>query len=284
MLKKILFVLIMPLFLVACSNDDEPKPAVFMQIASITGEDGQTGRQFSYDAYGRITAFRSVSPSGSVDAKYEYVSDNLIKITTTEIIHGQIGLSNTVRTYQDELHLEKGRATYCDGLFSLTEGDNTPVEKKYRREFGYTAGNLLNTVKCTQWDKVIGEWADDNPWTWENYYYWEDGNLVKIEDFNGNTSPSITYTFSYGDVSGVQNVVPIPMEFHQYYPLQLKGIFGSMPERLISGIQRDDTSSGTLSTSFQYEIENGRVASYRELRDGTVSGSFSVAWSDGRHL
>lgn len=283
-MKKILFVLFFPLLLSACSNDDEPKPEVFMQIASITGDDGETIRQFSYDSYGRLTAFRITSVSESVVAEYEYVSDNLIKITTTDILRDQIGLGNTVRTYQDELHLENGRASYCDGLFSQTEGDKTPVEKKYRREFGYTAGNLLNTVKCTQWDKVRGEWAEDNPWTWENYYYWEDGNLVKIEDFNGNSSPTVTYTFSYGDVSGVQNVVSIPMGFLQYYPLQLKGVFGSMPGRLISGIQRKDTSFGNSSTSFQYEIEDGRVTSYRESLDGVEKGSFTVAWSDGRPL
>lgn len=73
------------LIFVSCSKD-EPGPDVFMQIASITDEDGSVGRQISYDSYGRVIGYKCSYPNESVVAEYEYVSDDLVKISTEDII------------------------------------------------------------------------------------------------------------------------------------------------------------------------------------------------------
>lgn len=266
------------LIFVSCSKD-EPGPDVFMQIASITDKDGSVGRQISYDSYGRVIGYKCSYPNESVVAEYEYVSDDLVKISTEDIIFGGKGAYDIVRTYHDELHLENGHAVSCDGIFSQREQDETPFEKKYRHEFNYTSDNLLNTVKWTEWNKVGEEWAEDKPWSWENFYYWDNGNLVKIEDFFGHTYPCITYTFGYADFAGIQNVVPIPMGLYQYIPLQFKGVFGPQPASLISEIHRADTFNGNFSTSYVYEIAEGRITNYQESRSNGVSETFSVQWT-----
>ncbi len=250
-----------------------------MQIASITDKDGSVGRQISYDSYGRVIGYKCSYPNESVVAEYEYVSDDLVKISTEDIIFGGKGAYDIVRTYHDELHLENGHAVSCDGIFSQREQDETPFEKKYRHEFNYTSDNLLNTVKWTEWNKVGEEWAEDKPWSWENFYYWDNGNLVKIEDFFGHTYPCITYTFGYADFAGIQNVVPIPMGLYQYIPLQFKGVFGPQPTGLISEIHRADTFNGNFSTSYVYEIAEGRITNYQESRSNGVSETFSVQWT-----
>lgn len=266
------------LIFVSCSKD-EPAPDVFMQIASITDKDGSVGRQISYDSYGRVIGYKCSYPNESVVAEYEYVSDDLVKISTEDIIFGEKGVYDIVRTYHDELHLENGHAVSCDGIFSQREQDETPFEKKYRHEFNYTSDNLLNTVKWTEWNKVGEEWAEDKPWSWDNFYYWDNGNLVKIEDFFGHTYPCITYTFGYADFAGIQNVVPIPMGLYQYIPLQFKGVFGPQPAGLISEIHRADTFNGNFSTSYVYEIAEGRITNYQESRSNGVSETFSVQWT-----
>ncbi len=266
------------LIFVSCSKD-EPGPDVFMQIASITDKDGSVGRQISYDSYGRVIGYKCSYPNESVVAEYEYVSDDLVKISTEDIIFGGKGAYDIVRTYHDELHLENGHAVSCDGIFSQREQDETPFEKKYRHEFNYTSDNLLNTVKWTEWNKVGEEWAEDKPWSWENFYYWDNGNLVKIEDFFGHTYPCITYTFGYADFAGIQNVVPIPMGLYQYIPLQFKGVFGPQPAGLISEIHRADTFNGNFSTSYVYEIAEGRITNYQESRSNGVSETFAVQWT-----
>lgn len=266
------------LIFVSCSKD-EPAPDVFMQIASITDEGGSVGRQISYDSYGRVIGYKCSYPNESVVAEYEYVSDDLVKISTEDIIFDEKGVYEIVRTYHDELHLENGHAVSCDGIFSQREQDETPFEKKYRHEFNYTSDNLLNTVKWTEWNKVGEEWAEDKPWRWENFYYWDNGNLIKIEDFFGHTYPCITYTFGYADFAGIQNVVAIPMGLYQYVPLQFKGVFGPQPAGLISEIHRADTFNGNFSTYYQYEIEEGRITNYQESRSNGVSETFSVQWT-----
>lgn len=109
------FYLFILLFFVSCSND-EPEPEIFMQIASITSEEGYVSQQFSYDSYGRIVTYRNTFPAETVTAEYEYVSDNLIKITTKDITFDRNGTYDIVRAYQDNLHLENGRAIYCEGV------------------------------------------------------------------------------------------------------------------------------------------------------------------------
>lgn len=273
-----LYYLLISLIIVSCSND-EPEPETFMQIAYITNEDGSVCQQFSYDSYGRIATCRSIYPAETVTVEYEYVSDDLIKITTKDINFGRNGIYDIVRTYQDNLHLENGRAAYCEGIFCLTEQGKTIIEKKYRHEFSYTSGNLLNVVKWTEWYKNGEGWEEDNPWTWENYYYWENGNLVKIEDFNGNSYPSVTYTINYTDVAGVQNVVPIPMGLYQYIPLQFKGIFGAQSVSLISEVHRDDTLNGITSTNYRYEFAGSRITKYQESYSNGMEETFSVLWT-----
>lgn len=276
-MNKLYYLLIL-LIIVSC-NKDEPEPETFMQIASITNEGGSISEQFSYDSYGRIATYRITYPSETVTVEYEYESDNLIKITTKDIIFGRNGIYDLVRTYQDNLHLKNGLATYCEGIFCQTEQGNTPFEKKYRHEFCYTSGNLLNVVKWTEWSKDWDGWAEDKPWTWENFYYWENGNLMKIEDFNGHSYPSVTYTINYNDVAGVQNVVTIPIGLYQYIPLQLKGIFGAQSVSLISEVQRDDSFNGITSTSYRYEFADSRITEYQEsYADGTTE-TFSVLWT-----
>lgn len=277
-MNKLYYILI-SLIIVSCSND-EPEPEIFMQIASITNEDGSVCQQFSYDSYGRIVTYRNMYPAETVTVEYEYVSDNLIKITTKDVNFDRNGIYDLVRTYQDNLYLENGRAAYCEGIFCQREQDKTTIEKKYRHEFSYTSGNLLNAVKWTEWYKEGDGWAEYKPWTWENFYYWDNGNLVKIEDFNGNSYPSVTYTINYTDIAGVQNVVPIPMGRYQYIPLQFKGIFGEQSVSMISEVHMDDFLNGSTFTSYRYEFAGSRVTKYQGSRDNGMAETFSVLWTE----
>lgn len=277
------FILIVCLFMTACRNE-EPSHEVFMQIESIISNTGSDNSQFTYDSNGRVTSYMRVCNNESFIITYEYVSEDLIKITTHDVIKeasmNQDGnYIDVIRTVKDELHLENGRAVSCDGLFSWIEGEKNTVEKKYRQEFGYTRDNLLNWIKWTQWNKSGDNWDEDRPWSWENYYYWENGNLVKIEDYSGHAYPYITYSFKYGDASGIQNVVPIPMEGLQYYPLQLKGFFGSMPIRLITEIDQSDTSTGNHITTYQYNLTERRITNYLESNERGESNQYSVQWT-----
>lgn len=273
-----LYYLLISLMFVSCSND-EPEYEPFMQIASITNEGEYISQQFSYDSYGRVVTYRSMYPTETVTVEYEYVSDNLIKITTKDINFDRNKNPDLVRTYQDNLHLENGRATYCEGIFCQIEQDKTSIEKKYRHDFSYTTSNLLNVVKCTEWYKEGDNWAEDKPWTWENFYYWDNGNLVKVEDFAGHSYPSFTYTFNYTDVTGVQNVVPIPMGRFQYIPLQLKGIFGAQSVSLISEVHRDNSLNKSTSTSYRYEFNGSRISKYKESCDDRMTETFSILWT-----
>ncbi|MDE7420351.1 MAG: hypothetical protein K2N35_09080 [Muribaculaceae bacterium] len=278
------FLFIACLFMTGCSKE-EPSHEVFMQIKSIICDTGTDNSQFTYDSYGRVISYERACKNESFIITYEYVSEDLIKITTHNVIKdytmSQDGYyEDAIRTIIDELHLEKGRAVSCDGLFSEAGGDMYSFEKKYCLEFGYTLDNLLNWIKHTEWNKSGDNWEEDRPWSWENYYYWEDGNLVKIEDYSRHSYPYITYSLKYGDTSKVQNVVPIPMGGLQYYPLQLKGFFGPMPISLITEIDQSDTSIGKhIITTYQYNLTEKRIANYIESYEGRDSNIFSVQWT-----
>ncbi len=276
-MKYGLIVILSTLILSSCSNSDEPTPEVFSQVAEITNGKSES-KTILYDDYGRVIKYVATFLDETVNSTYTYVGDNLIEIHTEHIIHGFLNGDNAIRQYEDELYLENGRATYCDGTFSTNQlGQGTIFQKKYRQEFLYTTDNHLNVIKNTEWNKKGDSWADDNPWTWETYYIWKDNNLITVEDYAGNEVPTYVYNYGYSSTTGVRNVLPIHWDRFQYFPLQLKGYFGSEPANLIISIERIRPDASNSEITYQYNISDNRIADYTEYKN-EVSDKYSVTW------
>lgn len=276
-MKYGLIVILSTLILSSCSNSDEPTPDVFSQVAEITNGKSES-KTILYDDYGRVIKYVATYPDETINSTYIYVGDNLIKIHTEHIIYGFLNGDNAINQYDDELYLEKGRAKYCDGIFSTNQfGQGTVYQKKYRHDFTYTTDNHLNVIKHTEWNKTGETWAYDKPWSWENYYIWDNNNLVTIEDFNGNQTPTYIYKYSYSSISGVQNVLPIHLARFQYYPLQLKGYFGASSTNLIMGIERIRPDAPNSEITYQYNIKDNKIIGYTETENGNLI-DYSVSW------
>lgn len=276
-MKNLLLLIFTAVCLVSCSNQDDPDPEIFSQVAEISNGHNTLSQKITYDSYGRVVEYSAFYPTESVSAKYTYTADNLINIHTQDVIFGQNGASDIVRMYEDELYLENGRASYCEGEFTSNDTGSL-YQKKYRHDFTYTTDNHLNTIKWTEWNKRGDNWAYDKPWTWTNYYVWENGNLIEVEDFLGNSKPSYTYKYTYSTISQVRNIVPIQFGRFQYYPLQLKGIFGLQPQNLIIGMEQTTNGGASYKTDYKYKIEDGRIINYSVTQNGT-SDAFSVVWT-----
>lgn len=275
-MKHLIYIVLTLLIISSCSNDDESVPDVFTQVAEITNGDNNT-QTFAYDSYGRVTKYEMSGNEDRVIATYSYPSENLIKIYTEQIINWGKNYSIT-RSYDDEVYLENGRAAYCEGIFSSDEF-GTIFQKKYRQDFTYTAGNHLNVVKCTEWSKKGDSWVYEKPWSWENHYIWEDNNLVSIEDCAGHDKPTYIYNYSYSSITGIENLIPIHFGRYQYYPLQLKGFFGSTSENLIDGVESVAPNMPVIKKQYGYEIDKDKITEYSETRDGE-SEKFSVSWTE----
>lgn len=275
-MKYFIYIILTLLFFSSCSNNDDPSPDVFSQLAEISNG-GTNTQSITYDSYGRVTKYVVTYDDDEVIATYSYPSDDLIKIHTEETITGDKN-NSTTRSYDDEVYLEKGRAVYCEGIFSTNQFE-TPFQKKYRHDFVYTTSNHLNIVKCTEWNKNEDGWIYEKPWSWENYYIWEDNNLVSIEDYAGHNQPTYIYNYSYYSIAGVQNVVPLHFGRYQYYPLQLKGYFGSTPENLIEAVESIVPNMPTINQHYEYEIEKNKITGYSETRNG-ASEHYSVGWTE----
>lgn len=277
-MKNVLFIVLASLMLSSCADNDEPTPEVFTQIAEIT--DGKSvSHSFLYDDYGRVVKYVASFPDETVSSTYTYVSDDMIKIHTEHAIHYSLNEEEAQRVYDDEMHLENGRAKYCEGIFSTNQfGQDQVYQKKYRQEFAYTPGNHLNVVKNTEWNKKGDSWADDAPWRWEIYYIWTNNNLTSIEDYAGNNAPAYTYKYNYSSVSGVQNVLPIHLARFQYFPLQLKGYFGAEPANLITGVERIGPDASNSTTTYQYTITDNKITAYIVTQAGNYN-SHSVSWT-----
>ena len=265
------------MLLSSCGKSDEPARDVFTQVSSIMRNGSLDSRQITYDSYGKVVGYKAVDGPLHLNVEYSYVSDDLVKIHTEELIIGQNGAYNILNTYEEELHLEKGRADYCEGTVTRQTWDADPYEKKYWHDFIYTMDNHLNVMKITEWEKLDGKWNEETSSTWENYYVWEGANLVEIEDYSGKYAPQRLYSYCYNSIKGVQNILEIPMVYHHYYPLQLKGMFGSMSINLIS--ERRISGDNSLPvTSYDYDVSNGRIVSYSATSDNWTD-TFTVQWT-----
>lgn len=276
-MKYALILILTSIILSSCSNNDEPTPDVFSQVSEITN--GKSDSQsILYDDYGRVIKYVATDPDETINSIYTYVGDNLIKIHTEHIIHGFLNGDDAIRKFEDELYLENGRAKYCDGIFTTNQfGQDIIYQKKYRHDFTYTTDNHLNVIKNTEWNKDGDSWAYDKPWSWENYYIWENNNLVTVEDYAGNKTPTYIYKYSYSPILEVQNVLPIHLARVQYYPLQLKGYFGTSPANLITGIKTIRPDSPNSESTYQYDITDNKIVGYTETLNG-VSDKFTVTW------
>ena len=276
---QLAFLSILFLLLSSCSKADEPAYDVFMQVSSIKldGSGAYGSRQLTYDSYGRIEKYNIWDGSLHLNAEYKYVSDTLVKIHTEEIVEGQNGSYDIINIYEEELHLDNGRADYCEGTVTRQTWDADPYEKKYRHDFIYTMDNHLNVMKITEWEKLEGKWNEETSSTWENYYVWEGANLVEIEDYSGKYAPQRFYSYCYNSIKGVQNILEIPMVYYHYYPLQLKGMFGPMSINLIS--ERRISGDDSLSvTSYDYDVSSRRIVGYSTTQDNWTD-TYTVQWT-----
>lgn len=276
-MKYVLIIVPASLILSSCSNNDEPRPDEFSQVSEITNGKSES-KTILYDDYGRVIKYIATFPGETINSTYTYVDDNMINIHTEHIVQGFLNGDNAIIQYEDELHLENGRAKYCDGIYSTTQLEQGSLfQKKYRHEFIYTTDNHLNVIKNTEWNKKGASWSDDNPWSWENYYIWENNNLITIEDYAGNKTPTYVYKYSYSSVSGVQNVQPIHLTRFQYFPLQLKGYFGAQTANLIIGIENIHPNASNSEITYQYNIIDNKIADYIETRNG-ISNYYTITW------
>lgn len=275
-MRNLIYIVLTLLFFSSCSNNDEPAPDVFTQVAGITNGDNYT-LTIAYDSYGRVTKYMITYKKDDLIVTYSYPSDNLIKIHTEHISPWDKYHAMT-RTYDDEVYLENGRVDYCEGIFSTDEFGSI-FQKKYRQDFSYTTGNHLNVVKCTEWNKKGDGWDYEKPWTWENYYIWDSNNLVSIEDCAGHDKPIYIYNYSYSSITGIQNIIPIRLGRIQYYPLQLKGYFGSSSENLVEGVESIEPNTSVVTEQYKYEIDKNKITGYKETRNGK-SEYFTVNWTE----
>lgn len=276
-MKYVLIIAIATLFLSSCSDNDGPVPDVFTQVSEITNGKSES-KTILYDDYGRVIKFVATFPDATISSTYSYIGEDLIKIHTEHIIPGYLNGDNAITQYDDELHLKNGRAVYCNGIYTTNQFDQGRIfQKKYRHDFTYTTSNHLNVVKHTEWYKNGDDWDYEKPLSWENYYIWVDDNLVTVEDFNGNQTPTYVYKYSYSSVSGVQNVLPMHLERYQYFPLQLKGCFGAGPVNLIKSIEQNRQNASNSEITYQYNIIDNKITDYTETKDG-VSDKYYVTW------
>lgn len=274
---QIVFLSILLFLLSSCSKSAEPAYDIFMQVSSIKLDGSSYSRQITYDSYGRVIAYQSLDGPLHLNVEYSYVSDDHVNIHAEELIIGQNGAYNILNTYEEDLHLEKGRADYSEGTVIRQTWDADPYEKKYRHDFIYTMDNHLNVMKITEWEKLEGKWNEETSSTWENYYVWEGVNLVEIEDYSGKYAPQRFYSYCYNSITGVQNILEIPMVYYHYYPFQLKEMFGPMSINLIS--ERRILGENSLSvTSYDYDVSNGRIVSYSATSDNWTD-TFTVQWT-----
>lgn len=278
-MKTFFLVLAVALLLQSCSEKDEPTTPIFMQVAEISNGSSEN-EQITYDEYGRAVKYDIFYNDETISCTYSYPSENCILIHTKRIHHVWNDY-DVVREYDDEMILDNGRASYCDGFFTEYEirGDFElqTISKKYRQEFAYMADNHLNVIKNTEWNKSGDGWATDRPWTWENYYIWENDNLIEIEDYNGYSKPYYIFKYTYSSISGVPNIISIPYGRYSYFPLQLKGVFGKQSKNLIVGREITYADSRPNIYSFEYEIVDDRISSYIENR-GDKSYNYKVTW------
>ena len=272
--------------LTGCSENDAPDYPVYMQPSSVTsGDEGGGTQTFEYDDYGRIARWTEFFDDDErISARYSYPDANTI-VAESEVIGGDI------RIYKETIVLDNGRATKSEGTFICKQkgngGFHTVARKTYRLAFGYDLAGHLTSVRHSEAmgigdDMPVNAW--DKAWEWENYLVWDNGNLVEFQDKQGR--PEVTSTTKYKYVASATDyplIMPASIIncFH-HIPLLMKGVFGANSTGLLSeSTEYDRDGNVTISNTYDYRIEDGRIVGYTHTPSYASAASYSVAWTDG---
>lgn len=264
-------------------DDKEDVAEVFMQPASITTEySNGTCQRFSYDEYGRITVYRLESEY-SIVADYSYPQDDVIYVESTDEYYP------FKRIYTEKIYLENGRAVYSEGSFISMINDHSDIQKTYRLYYKYDTANHLVSVKHAE---VLGigdnirDDAWDNAWEWENYYIWEDGNLVEYQDYDGASYVKYAKKYAYyDDLLGYPVISPVGIGFSHHDPLIMQGIFGSNPVNKLASVTNTgkDKWGNVISSDtykYTYRYDGDMISGYNTTNNADVSVSYNVEWTE----
>lgn len=74
-------------------------------------------------------------------------------------------------------------------------------------------------------------------------------------------------------------IIPLHFGRYQYYPLQLKGYFGSTSINLIDGIESVLPNIPVIKKQYEYVIVRNKITGYSETGNNE-SEHFSVSWTE----
>lgn len=286
-LPSVVFLCVFSIIASCSGNDDPPYPVFMQQAAIVTSDVNGANQSFEYDDYGRIVewSLTSNNPSGgsSYTAKFSYPDPNTIHIVSEE------AWNDNKRCFDETIQMINGRAAKSEGTFMSYFLGNIEMTKTYRLEYEYDQSNHLAIVKHSE---VIGignaikSGAWDNPWSWENYLIWEEGNLKEFQDFQGHRSVYQTTRYNYSfDATDNTVIVPMVINSAHHLPLIMQGVFGLNSINLVdSSSVIDSMGNVILSRQFSYEIEQGRIIEYTETecRNEIISNpiTYKVDWTE----
>ena len=231
-------------------------------------------QKFNYDDKRRITTAEFTVPGADDNeglfVHYDYSDDGAIGLRYSDYSY-EDGHSR-FRKWDETLRLPaNGLADYCEGIFEATVNSYPELTAKYKIEFHYDADKQLVDAKHYQWTMAYGGYDMEHPWTWYEWFVWENGNLVRHEDCDGSSKPKHINELTYLEWPADDAVSPlIYSTFNRAYgPLQAAGIFGANSKNLVKIVRH--TSNADLSPSiinkisFAYHFDdNGRITNYNE--------------------
>ncbi|MDE6270520.1 MAG: hypothetical protein K2M12_06680, partial [Muribaculaceae bacterium] len=80
-MKNLILIAFAIIGLASCSDNDEPTPRVYLQVAEITNGSTET-QTITYDAKGRVSKYVASYADETVTSTYTYPSDNAIEFHT----------------------------------------------------------------------------------------------------------------------------------------------------------------------------------------------------------
>lgn len=273
-----------------CSDDDGLTPVQKYPTSNLVAKISSENRieEYDYDERGRVVGWNVTSPryKGYYKCQYEYPDDKTILCDFTTLSSLP---EDHLRHYDVTLTLDdEGKITEADGIFTYTIGGKLTARKKHRHEFRYDTSDQLVKVIWTEWlGDGHGGWQLDRPWQWENTLTWENGNLIRYVDYNGNSRAYTTFEFSYSGLPMAEHKpIAFPYIFPAYPPLQLTGHFGKQSRCEVSGETVTYFDGERRHTEYTYEFTktgSGTIISrFWTRKNGAKEIEYKVTWTASR--
>lgn len=257
----------------ACTEPQQEEPVGQKQLKVTAIKSDNYEEEYRYDDRQQLTQWICTEPWLTSQGAYSYTDKGEINIRASKIETLKPGTDESW-LYEEKLSLgSDGLAIYTEGVYSHYLGTTLKEKRNYRKDFSYNTASQLVSIATT----VTPISPAGASHTWQDRIEWKGDIITEYIDGSPDGTRTVSYTYRLTPIGMPTPVVVANLGFY-YAPLQLNGVFGERPDRLVNVALEQQGSTETRTVYSYLHRDNTKVEGYSKQQGTSPDRTFAITW------